>query len=604
MILPMKKYSILVHHKDFHHFLKELQGVGVVDVIDRGVEPDFDTNCEIQRVTQFDQAIKFLKARLQKNTPENTNLMPGKILKIVLQSQSEIEEIKQKVGILDKLRKSILPWGNFDPDQVSEIEDAGYKIHFYTCSQKKFDPAWQQSYNLEIISELEGQTYFVVVQPASETIDVDAEEVRAPDRSVKSIDLEIRELKDTITSTEKFLAEHARAYIPKLEQARAETQSRVSFDNVIQNSLTEAEDKLKIVEGWVPVTKEKEVNEFLENHEIFYLVSEPGKDEKVPILLKNGYFSKLFEPIGKLYALPNYKELDLTPFFAPFYMLFFGFCLGDAGYGLLFLIGATIFKSRLAPDMKPILSLIQWLGGATIVFGILTGTFFGINLIELAEMGRITFLDEVKDYMLDADKMFYAALILGGIQIVFGLCLKVANITKYQGFKYAYSTIGWLLLIVGGGVLFAISNDANEDIIKIVSYVLLAISGILILFLNNPDKGILSNFGVGIWDSYSMATGVLGDLLSYIRLFALGVSSAILGYVFNDLALQMSGDLPVVSQLIFVIIILIGHSLNLFVASLGAFVHPMRLTFVEFYKNAGFQGGGKAYTPFSLQSKD
>jgi V/A-type H+/Na+-transporting ATPase subunit I len=601
MILPMKKYAILVHHKDFHKFLKDLQRVGVVDVIDRGVEPDFDTNCEIQRVSQFDQAIKFLKARIQKDTPENTNLMPGKILKIVLQSQSEIEEIRQKIGILEKLRKANLPWGNFDPDLVKAIEENNYKIHFYACSQKKFDPAWQENYHLEIISQFEGQTFFVIVEPVSENIEIDAEEVKAPDRSVQSIDQEVRELKETIGSTEKFLAEHARAYIPKLEEARAETQSRISFDNVLQNSITEAEDKLKIVEGWVPVSKEKEVNDFLESHDIFYLVGEPEKDDKVPILLKNGYFSKLFEPIGKLYALPNYKEMDLTPFFAPFYMLFFGFCLGDAGYGLLFLIGATIFKTRMAPDMKPILSLIQWLGGSTVVFGILTGTFFGINLIELAEMGRITFLDEVKDYMLDADKMFYAALILGGIQIIFGLCLKVANIIKYQGFKYALSTIGWIILIVGGGSIYALTTETNAGIMQILLYIILGVSGVFILFLNNPDKGLLANFGVGIWDSYSMATGVLGDLLSYIRLFALGVSSAILGYVFNDLALQMSGSLPVVSQLIFLIIILIGHSLNLFVASLGAFVHPMRLTFVEFYKNAGFQGGGKAYSPFSIK---
>jgi V/A-type H+/Na+-transporting ATPase subunit I len=601
MILPMKKYAILVHHKDFHKFLKDLQRVGVVDVIDRGVEPDFDTNCEIQRVSQFDQAIKFLKARIQKDTPENTNLMPGKILKIVLQSQSEIEEIRQKIGILEKLRKANLPWGNFDPDLVKAIEENNYKIHFYACSQKKFDPAWQENYHLEIISQFEGQTFFVIVEPVSENIEIDAEEVKAPDRSVQSIDQEVRELKETIGSTEKFLAEHARAYIPKLEEARADTQSRISFDNVLQNSITEAEDKLKIVEGWVPVSKEKEVNDFLESHDIFYLVGEPEKDDKVPILLKNGYFSKLFEPIGKLYALPNYKEMDLTPFFAPFYMLFFGFCLGDAGYGLLFLIGATIFKTRMAPDMKPILSLIQWLGGSTVVFGILTGTFFGINLIELAEMGRITFLDEVKDYMLDADKMFYAALILGGIQIIFGLCLKVANIIKYQGFKYALSTIGWIMLIVGGGSIYALTTETNAGIMQILLYIILGVSGVFILFLNNPDKGLLANFGVGIWDSYSMATGVLGDLLSYIRLFALGVSSAILGYVFNDLALQMSGSLPVVSQLIFLLIIIIGHSLNLFVASLGAFVHPMRLTFVEFYKNAGFQGGGKAYSPFSIK---
>jgi V/A-type H+-transporting ATPase subunit I len=122
--------------------------------------------------------------------------------------------------------------------------------------------------------------------------------------------------------------------------------------------------------------------------------------------------------------------------------------------------------------------------------------------------------------------------------------------------------------------------------------------------MNNPGKNIFVNFGGGLWEVYSIVTGVMGDLLSYIRLFALGVSSAILGYVFNDLALQMSGSTPVVSQLVFVLILLIGHGLNIFMATLGAFVHPMRLTFVEFYKNAGFAGGGKAYNPFAQKTQE
>jgi V/A-type H+-transporting ATPase subunit I len=230
--------------------------------------------------------------------------------------------------------------------------------------------------------------------------------------------------------------------------------------------------------------------------------------------------------------------------------------------------------------------------------GELFGTFFGINLIEVAEAGRVTWLTPFRELMFNSEKMFYFALVIGGLQIIYGMFIKTANIIRQYGFKYALSTIGWILLILGSVIMYAVQNENNAGMVSILFYILLGISGILILFLNNPDKNLLINFGGGLWDVYSMVTGVMGDLLSYIRLFALGVSSAILGYVFNDLALQMSGSIPVLSQLIFVIILLVGHGLNIFMASLGAFVHPMRLTFVEFYKNAGFKGGGSSYDPF------
>jgi V/A-type H+-transporting ATPase subunit I len=129
-------------------------------------------------------------------------------------------------------------------------------------------------------------------------------------------------------------------------------------------------------------------------------------------------------------------------------------------------------------------------------------------------------------------------------------------------------------------------------------YVLLGISGLLILPLNNLGRNVFMNVGVGLWNTYNMVTGILGDLLSYIRLFALGISSAIMGFVFNSLAVEMSGSIPVLNVIIMVIILVIGHSINIFMSGLGAFVHPLRLTFVEFYKNAGFSGGGKKYEPF------
>jgi len=599
MIIPMKKYSFLIHHKDFQPFLVELQELGVLDVVDRKVEPDENTSSLILRSDKLNKAIRFLKPKVDEKTSTETKLAPDEILKEVSQSQSEFESARQKIAGLDKSYRTLKPWGDFSIELLSKLAEAGFHIKFYVVSEKKFQERWTGEYNLEVISRSEGLVFFVAVQREGETLEIDAEEIKAPERSSTEVLKEKKEIEQRLEEIESFYGDNANAFLPVLENEKVNIDNRISFDNVISNTAKEADEKLMVLEGWVPRQKGTELEEFLDSKSIFYLSSDPEPGDKVPVKLKNGKFSRLFEPIGSLYSLPNYGELDVTPLFAPFFMLFFGFCLGDAGYGLLFVIVATLYKPRAKPDMKPILTLLQWLGSATIVFGAITGTFFGMNLIELHDNGKIDWMLSVREYMLESDKLFYFALILGGIQIIYGMIIKVINIKRQKGIRYAFSTIGWIMLIVGSIILFAVKNPSNEGIIKIATYVLLSISGILILFLNNPEKNIFVNMGGGLWDVYSIATGVLGDLLSYIRLFALGVSSAILGYVFNDLAMQMSGSLPVISQLIFIIILLIGHGLNIFMATLGAFVHPLRLTFVEFYKNAGFTGGGKAYSPFN-----
>jgi V/A-type H+-transporting ATPase subunit I len=598
MIVPMKKYTLLIHHKDYRKFLRELQDLGMLDVVDKGIEPDDDTNCEIQRISQFDRAIKILESQLEEGTAEKTDLMPGSILKKVLQMDAESETLQQKITSLNKVYRSLYPWGDFSVELIQKLEKKGIFLSFYSMSEKKFRPEWQDQYNLEVISHGGGKTNFVIVRREDEVIDIDAEEVKAPERSAPGVLEEKKQLEARIEEINIFYRENAAAFLPVLKKARADTENRVSFDNVMRSTDKQAEDRLMVLEGWVPNPKQEKVDAFLDKHSIFFLTSMPEKDDNVPVLLTNNRYSRLFEPIGNLYSLPKYGELDLTPFFAPFFMLFFGFCLGDAGYGLLILIGATIFKRRKSKEMKRILTLLQWLGVTTIILGELFGTFFGINLIEVAEAGTISWLVPFRELMFNSEKMFYFALVLGGVQIIYGMCIRAVNITRQRGFKYALSTIGWITLIIGSVALYALQNEHNTNLITILFYILLGVSGILIMLLNNPSKNLLINFGGGLWDVYSMATGVMGDLLSYIRLFALGVSSSILGYVFNDLALQMSGDIPVLSQLIFVIILLVGHGLNIFMASLGAFVHPMRLTFVEFYKNAGFKGGGKSYDPF------
>ena len=275
-----------------------------------------------------------------------------------------------------------------------------------------------------------------------------------------------------------------------------------------------------------------------------------------------------------------------------------GFCLGDAGYGLLLLIGISIYKIKAKPALRPILSLAQWLGAATVVMGIVSGTFFGIQLLEV----QVPWVAKFRSLMLDSQQLFDLALIIGGVQIIFGMFLKVANQWKQYGFPAALSTIGWLILILGEGACYLFSMKGYDT--RIAMYVVGGVAGVFIFLLNNLKRNVFINIGAGLWDSYNTVTGLLGDTLSYIRLFALGISSAVLGLVFNDLAVNMSGDIPVVKQLVMLIILVFGHSVNLFMAGLGSFVHPMRLTFVEFYKNAGFEGGGKKYQPFRRRKSE
>jgi len=599
MIIPMKKYSFLVYHKEYLNFLKDLRKVGVLHVIEKesGELEDENQRKQYDLIKQYKKAIKFLisrKAEDKSKTSTTTDSL--KILKEIQNIQSEIEINTQNLASLKKEISLIRPWGNFSFENIERLEKHGYHIRFFICPVKKFNYKWKINYNIEEINHLSGQTYFILVQEGDEKIELDAEEIKLPENSLDVLLKKQKEIEKIILKSGEIFDLYAEKYIPLLVSGKEKIQEEFNFDNVVINTEKQAEEKLMLLEGWVPEDKEEEINLFLDNSEIYYITSDATNEDKIPVKLRNNKFSKLFEPISELYSLPDYKELDLTPFFAPFFMMFFGFCLGDAGYGLLFLTVASVVKLRAKSKIKPLLTLVQILGGSTIVFGLLSGTIFGIDLIK----ADIPFLSSIKSMFMKPEEMFYFAIVLGGIQIIFGMIVKILNISRQYGFKYALSTLGWIILIISSALYVMIKDkfETESHSLKYLYFFVLGSSLIMILFLNNPDKKILGNIGKGLGDIYFTATGIFGDLLSYIRLFALGISSAILGYVFNYLALEMSGDTIIISQIIFLLILVVGHSLNIFMAVLGAFVHPLRLTFVEFYKNAGFTGGGKEYKPF------
>lgn len=595
MIVPMMKYSFLVYHKDYNRFLLEMRRIGVLHIIEKEKEIPAEIRDKFEHIKDVERVIKFLSNREVEKADSDCKISGAEAFDIVKKAMAELEQKQQQINVLKKEITLMEPWGDFSKQLVEKLKEHRIKLRYYTTAVKKFDEKWLQEYPIEIISQHAGQIYFVMVEKGYLTDEIPAEEMREPEKPLSEL-LQAKELLEKdIEEINAMFDMHAKESLEAIKKYCLQMIESAEFDKAIMFTIPEAEEKVMLLEGWAPDKMRVTLDSYLEKHNILYTTHKPNDEEKVPIKLENNRFAKLFEPIGKFYELPNHRELDLVPFFAPFYMMFFGFSLGDAGYGLLIILAAA-FAKRKMPAYKSILSLAQYLGLSTVIFGLLTGTLFGINLIE----AEISWLENIKKFMLEPSQLFNLALILGVIQILFGMVVKVMNITRAHGFLYALSTVGWLLLLIGGGILYGLNSLGKIEprLYTVLIYILLSISGLLIFIFNHPKRNLLMNFGLGFWDTYGMLTGLLGDLLSYLRLFALGVSSAILGMVFNSMALSMAPDNIILGPLVMIIILVFGHSITLFMAALGAFVHPIRLTFVEFYKNAGFTGGGKEYQPF------
>lgn len=600
MIVPMIKYGFLVYHRDFNSFLSKLQDLGVVDIIKQTHTPNEEERGMLGLVNRYTAAINALSSRVDpEKKPRNDVDIEG-ILNEFEDLQKEAEQLEASIRKAQKDLADARPWGEFSPDTIKAIENQGINMRFYISTEKGFSDEWAAENPVEIIARENGNVYFVVLEK-DEEIDVQFEnqEVKLPSFTFKQKQKEIDDYRNRLNIIDKRFTDLAQ-YTSIMEEAKGKLINELEFIAVQSSAEKEAEDTLMVLQGWIPETKNDKLVDFLEKEGVAYITEKAQPQDDAPIELKNNKFAKLFEPIGNLFTSPLYQELDLTPFFAPFFMMFFGFCLGDAGYGLVLLLGATAYKLiKGKSKLRSIMSLVQLLGISTVVFGILTGTLFGIELVN----ADISFLDRFRDLFLDQNQLFSLALIVGALQIIFGMFVKAANQIKMYGWVHAITTISWIVLIVGSATIYGLSQleGYNIELMGTAHYLLIGIAGIGILFFNSPGKNPFANFGLGLWNIYNMVTGLFGDVLSYIRLFALGLSSAILGNVFNSLAFGLAPDVPVAGAIVTIIILIIGHSINLFMSALGSLVHPMRLTFVEFYKNAGFTGGGKSYEPFKKQ---
>lgn len=599
---------MLVYHKEYSDFLIRLRDVGVVHIVER--KSGAAETPELQQLIALQNRYTRLVKRLEAFVGKNKILSEGNGDATIIADEAEsmldeLETLKQRLLIVEKDAASMSVWGEFDYSLLDKLTAAGYRLNFYQTTIKEFDTEWVDKYNAIIVAQQSSRIYFVTVTNSEMIPDIDAEIAKLPTSSLSALNNDVERIKNAIKELEEKITVFAIENVALLREEISRVQHNFEFSRVLLDGEKVSGDKLLLLEGWVPEEDKQALTQMLDGEAVFYELDKPQPGDDVPIRFNNNGFFRLFEPICELYMLPKYNELDLTPFFAPFYMIFFGLCLGDMGYGLVMTVvslAMLLFMKNISNSMKGYVRLILTLGISTIFCGSLTGTFFGFNLYEW----NLPFMNWWRDnvsfaainpetgMMSDPNPMlFNLSLVLGGVQIFYGMIIKVVNISIQTGFKYALSTLGWIIIL-----LTAVISALIPGVPATITYVLYALGAVGVFLLNSPGKNPLLNIGLGVWDTYNMVTGLLGDILSYVRLFALGLSGGILAMVFNSLATGMSPDNVILGPVFTVLIFLIGHFINMFMNVLGALVHPMRLTFVEFFKNSGYEGGGKAYKPF------
>ena len=301
-----------------------------------------------------------------------------------------------------------------------------------------------------------------------------------------------------------------------------------------------------------------------------------------------------------MYGRPNYDEFDPTPYISIFFLLFFAMCMGDAGYGLLLFIGG--FLLRKVDSLKSLAPLVTTLGAGTFVVGIVMHTFFGVDLSALpwipAWMKKVMITGTIGGF----EAQMVLALVIGVIHLCLAMIVKTVYATRNRGFLGSLGVWGWTLLIVGGVVVGALAmfKLLPPAATKWIIIVLGVLSALGIFLFNDIHRSPLKNIGSGLWETYNTVTGLLGDVLSYLRLYALGLAGGMLGKAFNDIASMTLGDGSFgFGWIFFILILIVGHALNLAMCCLGAFVHPLRLNFLEFFKNSAYEGKGRGYRPIT-----
>lgn len=606
MIVPMKKVSVIVQAHNKHSMLKALRKEGVMHIFTESVRTE---RSEVLK-RQYDDLVKVRSSILDtvdtKKLPKQKSVSEEVFVELhdrflqLIETQAKLEEEVTKDNVsIEQLR----PWGDFNPDEIAKLEREGISLAFYTLSKKDLKALDPSIAYIELAPM--GPLQAIAVVDATLEGNVGATRFTIPEKGLAELEERNAYDKSRLVEIRASLKE-AGSYLDAYRYRMDRTEQELHFDMVSETS--DGGEDLTWVTGYLPEPEEMAFSKFASSQGWGYLIADPSEDDNPPTQVKYakgiGIIKPVFDILG---TVPGYRENDISLWFLLFFTLFFAMIIGDAGYGLVFLLAAVglHIKARKANTM---VLLIYVLSMGTIVWGSLTGTWFGSEkiLTSLPFLQRLV-IPSISNYPelfgLDAvtaqNQVMKFCFIIGTVQLSLACVLNIVHKAPKKDISL-FADIGWMIdvlalyfivlqLVVGESVNFAIAGSAVG-----VGFGLVVVFG-----SQGPGipfgKGLASGLG-GFFTTFLNTISCFSNIMSYIRLFAVGMASVAIAQSFNSMAGGMLSGFAAIAG---VLVLVIGHSLNLVMGLLSVVVHGVRLNLLEFSGQLGMEWTGISYEPFS-----
>lgn len=643
MIEDMMKVSIVLLNKEKEDALKALRKVGVVHLEKiEGASEKLSAFKEYTNNTNVSEAIlgEFNKSKKSKDTKaQKLSLSDEKVIslcsEIVAKADRKkqlLDEISANTTELDRFSK----WGTVNLEDIKYLKEKGIQLKMYEIPTDKYHQIDANIHTILVNNDKKTVRFLIINggEERPENLLPEAFEVPLPRLTTTDLEEEIKNNKAEIEKIESFYAENAK-YIDAILKFRQALQSDIEFENVnsgISHESAGTESDLAWLGGFVPKADiENFKNECKKNHWALAMEDAGRDDSEVPTKLKNNRLVSLVYPLTDfLGTVPGYNEFDISGWFLLFFTIFFGMIFGDGGYGLLVTVVSFILmlKNKAAKKpVSPLLGLVLLLGIATVIWGIVTCTWFGIpakmlpswltNLsIPLVSSAYedslwIPFWVTKEGVGLTKDQnlqIFCFALALLQLSIAHIKATK-RNISEKHVVK-AFGDIGALMQLIGM-LWIVLSMVVNSDVFLMtepienipvgkIAISLIAVGFTLSFVFSNYEGSLVQSILASLKNIISVLLGVVNvfsDIVSYIRLWAVGLAGAAISSTVNTLAGPILGHLAMFALAI--ILLVFGHGLNMVLNLLSVIVHGVRLNTLEFSQHLGVSWSGKKYQPFS-----
>lgn len=659
--MPMKKINICAMKKDRKRLLEALQIMGVVEIRNSNDNDEvfnkvdtrknmevFSDNAKVAsdasrilcKYVHKDDKVTSLTGRKSISTKDyNTFVKESEeFMKIgyeIVNAEKSLSDIKNEIVNLKLEKEALKPWENLDIGM--RFKGTKFTKAFIGTISGSYDydeiilkikeiSSEIENFDVEIIEKSLDSTYiFAICKIEEAELLEDAikklgfafpvkSTKKIPKDKIKQIDEKIKNLESDIKNYEKLImsysgANNALRFLEDYYNIRSEKYEMISRLSHTKHTF--------ILTGFIQENKVQSLEKTL--NEKFSLAIEflsPNEYENIPVSLKNTAFSSPVEPVLESYSLPGKGEIDPTPVMAVFYYVLFGLMLSDAAYGFIMTLGCSVLLLKfrnMENGIKKFLKMFLYCGISTTFWGIMFGSYFG-DAIEV--VSDVFFKNKIVVPALwfiplkEPIRMLSYSFALGIVHLFAGLFLKLVELFKARKYKdILYDVISWYLL-VGGAIVYSLTIPMMTNLLaldfilpKIVADISLAsvLLGAVLIILTagreskNPFKRLLK----GLYGLYGV-TSYVSDIFSYSRLLALGLATGVIAQVFNKMG-SMAGD-GILGIIIFIFVFLVGHTMNIAINLLGAYVHTNRLQFVEFFSKF-YEGGGKKFSPFSIKTK-